>query len=690
MKGICRITELLATLRREIAGVPAGSAPSPVSVLGLMGKIRDESAADPELETLRRRCADAAEFLSKIVEAGQPLRAQDMSWLKALADQMDDLACRPSTEGLPANTACPDPPTTGRNRDIHHSEEEPPLILNLDDDRELFTEFITESREHLDNIEHVVLVLEERPDDTETLNTIFRAFHTFKGSAGFLSLTPINGLAHTLESLLDLARRGKLEITRPVIDLILRGRDVLKRFVDEIASQAEGSKTAEPIRIPVAALNAEVLAVVERGLAEASVQHKAAAPAAPSAPPADDGPQPASAPGGGVVKVDTAKLDALLDMVGEMVIAQSLVAQDPGHLAELDPHFAQNMAQLTRISKELQRISMSLRMVPIRGLFHKMARVVRDLSAKEQKPVQLVTTGEDTELDRRVVEELNDPLLHMIRNSVDHGVEPPDERLAAGKPATATLCLRAYHQAGNIVIEIEDDGAGLNKDRILAKAIECGLTTPDAALTDAEVFDFVFAPGLSTAETVTDVSGRGVGLDVARRGIERLRGCVNISSHPGKGALFKITLPLTLAIIDGLIVKVGEERFILPTLSVRESFRPEPGVISRLHNHAEVVNVRGRLIPLLRLHDHFGIRPGSADATRGIVVVAQSGNSLRCLLVDQLLHKQEVVIKNLNDLMVHKNPVLAGATILADGRVGLILDVNALVHLGNQPAVKSA
>jgi two-component system chemotaxis sensor kinase CheA len=340
-----------------------------------------------------------------------------------------------------------------------------------------------------------------------------------------------------------------------------------------------------------------------------------------------------------------------------------------------------NIAQLGRITKELQRVSMALRMVPIRGVFQKMSRVVRDIGAKQQKKVNFTTSGEDTELDRTVVEELNDPLLHMIRNSMDHGIETPEKRAAAGKAPAGNLMLRAYHQGGNIVVEIEDDGAGLNREKILAKAIERGLARKGEPLTDEQIFHFIFAAGFSTADKITDLSGRGVGLDVVRRNIERLRGRVEISSQSGLGTKFKISLPLTLAIIDGFIVKVGEERYILPTLSVRESFRPQPGMVSRVQNKAEVVNVRGRIIPLLRLNEVFGLSSTSREVTDGIVVVVEAGTDLRCLLVDGLLHKQEVVIKNLNDMMVHKNNLLAGAAILGDGLVGLILDVNALVHL---------
>jgi two-component system chemotaxis sensor kinase CheA len=414
-----------------------------------------------------------------------------------------------------------------------------------------------------------------------------------------------------------------------------------------------------------------------------------AAPAAPAAAQASGGQTAASQ--SAMVKVDTSKLDGLLDLVGELVIAQSLVGQDLGTLAGMSPQFARNMAQLARITKELQRVSMSMRMVPIRGVFQKMARVCRDISTKQRKKVNFVTSGEDTELDRGVVEELNDPLLHMIRNSMDHGIEAPEKRAASGKAPVGTLQLRAFHQGGNIIVEIQDDGAGLNREKILQKAIERGLTTAEKEHTDEEVFGFVFGAGFSTADKITELSGRGVGLDVVRRNIERLRGRVDISSEFGKGTTFRISLPLTLAIIDGLIVRVGEERYIIPTLSVRESFRLVPGMVTHLQNRAEVVNVRGRIIPLLRLHDLFNIKSSLKDPAEGIAVVVQSGTNVRCLLVDGLLHKQEVVIKNLNDMMVHKNRSLAGAAILGDGQVGLILDVNALVVLGGgAPALAKA
>ncbi|MFO1477214.1 MAG: chemotaxis protein CheA [Verrucomicrobiota bacterium] len=697
MSNSQRLGKLIDSLGMEVISAQAGSNQGQFPILDLLGNIRDETAGKPEFANIHTACAQAWDKTVVIIESGKDFTAEDVTALNALLDQLQHWLQPASPKAPPAHPESNHPVIQQSSPASSPAPTAPaadaPLSLNLDD-ADLLKEFLTESREHLDNIEQGVLVLENSPDDAEMLNTIFRAFHTFKGSAGFLNLTPINLLAHVLESLLDLARQHKLAINREVIDLILRGRDVLKKFLDEIEAQVSGNTPLAPILIPTEQLKASVRRMIDSTTsatpaAQASsinpAIHQSSTAPAPTAEP--DEKSPADAPtesrpvtGPSLVKVDTSKLDSLLDLVGEMVIAQSLVGQNVSQLSGISQQFARNLNHLGRITRDLQRVGMSLRMVPIRSAFQKMARVTRDLSTKQQKKVQLLTSGEDTELDRGVVEELNDPLLHMIRNSIDHGIESPEKRIAAGKPALGTLHLRAYHQGGNIVVEIEDDGAGLNRDRILAKAVERGLASPGDTLSDEDVFGFIFAAGFSTAEKVTDISGRGVGLDVVRRNIERLRGRVEISSKPGKGTQFKITLPLTLAIIDGLIVKVGEERYIIPTLSVRESFRPTADMVSRIQDRAEVVNVRGRLIPLLRLYEFFGLKPVSDKITDGIIIVAQSGAGLRCLLVDGLLHKQEVVIKNLNDMMVHKNRALAGAAILGDGRVGLILDVNMLVN----------
>ena len=369
------------------------------------------------------------------------------------------------------------------------------------------------------------------------------------------------------------------------------------------------------------------------------------APQPPAAPARKAASSAAAAPTGpvigtGIVRVDTLKLDGLIDLVGELVIAQSMVVQNPELKTITSAHLSRCLGQLRGITSDLQRTAMSLRMVPIRNTFQKMARLVRDLALQQGKEIQLNLEGEDTELDRNIVEELSDPLVHMIRNSADHGIEMPEARVAAGKPSAGTITLRAFHQGGFIVIQI----------------------------------------GFSTAEKVTDLSGRGVGMDVVRRNIEKMRGKIEIDSIEGRGTTFTLYVPLTLAIIDGLLVGVGEQRYVIPTLSVRESFRPLPGMVTAVQGRGEVVSVRGRLTPILRLGRHLNTPHTADDPTKGIVVVVEAGQDSRCLLVDELIGKQEVVIKSLGD-MFRNQTEFAGAAILGDGRVGLILDINALVKL---------
>ncbi|HMJ90315.1 MAG TPA: chemotaxis protein CheA, partial [Candidatus Acidoferrum sp.] len=582
---------------------------------------------------------------------------------------------------------------------------EPPLLLALENDSDLLREFCNESQEHLQNVELGVLTLEENPGDMSTLNSIFRAFHTFKGGSGFLNLKAINSLAHELESLLDLARQQKLTITSEVIEIILSGGDTLKQFIIAIVRQLDGHEAGAPIVVPTLALRTRVRAVLSGASAPAKVEKPVSASATGTAPampiilppaksgsakaPAESGSTSAPASVASSVKVNTSKLDSLVDLVGELVIAQSQVSQDPALQTVESRLLARNLAQVGRITRELQRTAMSLRMVPIRQTFQKMTRLVRDSSARLGKQIELTMSGEDTELDRIIVEEISDPLIHMVRNSVDHGIEKPEVRQQRGKPACGTVHLAACHQGGNIIIEIKDDGGGLNTERILAKAIAQGIVQPNAILSDEEIFSLIFAPGFSTAETITDISGRGVGMDVVRKNIDKLRGKIDIASTLGEGSRFTISLPLTLAIIDGLIVGVGGERFILPTLSVRESFRPKREMISTIHERGEMVNVRGHLSPLLRLSEYFNIPAQATDPTEGIVIVIEAGGSDRCLLVDQLIGKQEVVIKSLGETFKN-NRALAGAAILGDGRVGLILEVNSLVRLSREPLARAA
>lgn len=615
---------------------------------------------------------------------------------------------------VPAPEPAPEPPSKPVTDGQLKAQESGSFSIAPGDDLEFLNEFCNEGRDLLGQVEQGVLVLEEHPAHKDTLNQVFRAFHTFKGGAAFLGIEPIKELAHELESLLDAARRGELAITRAVIDVILAGADALRQYVDAIAQQLGGLDLGQPIAVPTAALLEQVQACL-RG----QVDNGTGTPRAEPAPghavpdrPADTGqtappaPELPSSPGGvapqnqihpvpepgaprtparqeglaSFVKLDTRKLDALVDLVGELVIAQSMVVQHPQVQERRDRELERHLRQLSRITTDLQHNAMSLRMVPIRSAFQKMSRLVRDLAASQNKQVQLHLSGEETELDRNIVEELADPLLHMMRNAVDHGIESPAEREHQGKSAQGNIYLHAAHQGGGILIRMRDDGKGLDSQKILAKAIQRGLISPDSAPGEKDIYNLIFLPGFSTAETITDVSGRGVGMDVVRGSINRLRGRIDIDSVPGQGTTFDIFLPLTLAIIDGMLVGIGQERFILPTLAIRESLRPQAGMVSTVQGKDEVISVRNKLIPLVRLSDKLGIPGAVQDPGQGIVMVVDSGARTRAFLVDSLIGKQEVVIKSLGETFKHHKG-MSGAAIMGDGRVALIVDPDAISQL---------
>ncbi|MBF0530648.1 MAG: chemotaxis protein CheA, partial [Deltaproteobacteria bacterium] len=385
---------------------------------------------------------------------------------------------------------------------------------------------------------------------------------------------------------------------------------------------------------------------------------------------------------GSTVKVDTIKLDGLVDLVGELVIAQSLVSSNDRISSLKDQKLLRDLNHMSRITSELQRTAMSMRMVPIRQTFQKMIRLVRDLSRKSGKLVDLEMKGEDTEIDRNMVDTIYDPLVHMVRNSMDHGIELPPLREKRSKPPTGHILLSAFHQGGNIVIQIEDDGQGLDQTKILAKAVERGLIGPEDHLSQTAIFNLIFQPGFSTAEKVTDVSGRGVGMDVVKKTIEKLRGKVEIQSQLDLGSTITLRLPLTLAIIDGMIVRVGENRYILPTVAIRESFRPGPQDYFTIKGQGELIKVRENLLPLVRLGEVLQSGNTFDDPTQALVVVVENEGERRCLMVDEVLGKQEIVIKSLGERMKHIK-ALAGGSIMGDGRVGLILDVSGLFSISD-------
>ncbi|WJW76423.1 chemotaxis protein CheA [Thiohalobacter sp. IOR34] len=466
--------------------------------------------------------------------------------------------------------------------------------------------------------------------------------------------------------------------------LTLQG-EVQRQQIDEIFEWVDGD----------CELHVEALAEEQPEESEAAAS---TAPAGETAASADR--QPATARGAGrskpsasessSIRVGIDKIDALINIVGELVITQSMLGQVGRGDFESFDHVAferlrDGLADLERNTRELQEGVMRIRMLPISFSFNRFPRLVHDLSQKLGKKVELRLSGEQTELDKTVLEKIGDPLVHLVRNSMDHGIETPEARQAAGKPETGVLHLNAYHQGGNIVIEISDDGAGFNHEKIRAKAVERGIIGEDEELSEEEIGDLIFQPGFSTADEISDVSGRGVGMDVVRRNIKDLGGTVEVSSRPGEGTTFTIRLPLTLAILDGQLVQVGDQIYIIPLVSIVESLQIEPRRLNSVAGQADVYNLRDEYVPVINLHDLFDVEARSGDFAESLLVVVEGTSGRVGLVIDDLLSQQQVVIKSLES---NFRPVegLSGATILGDGTVALIIDVAGLIELGrNRP-----
>ena len=697
------IEEALNRLATESILAQPGRDEGMVPAYSLLGDLAGLCADEPKVQAPIKALQDR---LEKALDSSSPFTAELLAALRGLSTWLVAALCdirggneprsyasmaeAPAEEakviampGTPAAATVPD--------DVK-------MVLSLEGNQELLGEFYGETVEHLQQIEAALLQLEHVPGDPEALNSIFRSFHTIKGNAGFLGLVPMHTLAHEVESLLDLARTGKLALNSAIITEILRSRDALQGLTLQIGAALDSGKEPSVI-VPVGHL---IRAVRQLATAAPAPAPKAPAEviplrlpieatlaAAPAAEDDEEDDQPVKAAAKGAhgigqgnnqtVRVSTDKLDSLMDVVGELVIVQSQLLETARAQGESASQLQRNVAQLTRITKELQHTAMSLRMIPIKPTFQKMERLVRDLARDCHKAVNFKVSGEDTELDRTVVEEIADPLVHMVRNAVDHGLELPNERVKAGKVAAGTVHLKAYHQGSHLVIELSDDGKGMDPERLLRKAIEKGIVPANAALSREQILELIFAPGFSTAEQVTNLSGRGVGMDVVRRNIEKLRGKVEITSELGVGSTFKVKLPLTMAIIDGLVVRVGDDRFILPSTSVQMALKPSRESISTVHGRGEVLDLRGKLLPIHRLHKRFGIAGRSENPWDGILVILEVSGKLSALLVDEMVSKQEVVIKNLGGYM-QGLPGIAGGAILGDGNIALILDPGTLLH----------
>ncbi|MBI5590576.1 MAG: chemotaxis protein CheA [Deltaproteobacteria bacterium] len=587
-----------------------------------------------------------------------------------------------------------------------------------DPDSDLIGEFVAEANDLIARAEEALLELEVDPEDMDAVGTVFRAFHTIKGTSAFLELSLLSEMGHHAESLLSRVRDKEIRYQGGYADLALRSLDMIKTLMHAVEKALGGEPLIKPEGYDVlmdALMNPEAAGVSEerddmasprigdilvaqgkadRQSIETLVQDHSKEPLGMAAIKTGTASVndvahalraqermkgPAKQFVETSVRVSTDRLDRLIDMVGEMVIAHSMVAQDNVVMQAAHYELLKKVNHTSKIVRGLQDLSMSMRMVPLKATFQKMARLVRDVARKVGKNVTFVTEGEDTEIDRNLVDVINDPLVHMVRNAVDHGIESPEVRKKNGKPLSGTVKLSAFHSAGSVVVQIIDDGKGLDRNAILAKAIEKGMITDSSAVCDRDVYNMILEPGFSTAEVVTDVSGRGVGMDVVKKNIESLRGQVEITSEPGKGSVFRMSLPLTLAIIDGMVLRAGQETYVIPTVSIVRSIKPDPKDISTIFNKGRVLSLQGKLIPLYRLTRLYEIADSSDDHEELVVVIEDDGNQAG-LIIDELVGRQQVVIKTLGETM-QKIPGISGGAIMPNGRVGLIVDIAGLMKL---------
>ncbi len=573
---------------------------------------------------------------------------------------------------------------------------------------EMNQQFIQESTEQIEDVEQILLRLSKSSDKGENLANAFRAIHSFKGNCGFLGYTDLEKLSHKTETILQLMKEGKIEPEKETINVLLEivdtlrsgvagiseGRydgvencDLMLRFLDELT--AKFPNTEEPrllgdILIETGAATPETiqaaLEVQEKPLGQILVEMGATKPEALENALARQEKQGTRKRMQRDIRVSLEKLDALNDLIGELVIAQSMVIHNPDLKGFDLENFEKAAHHLERITSELQDVAMGVRMVPVSGLFRKMIRLVHDVSAKCGKKVNLEIFGEETEIDKTVMELVSDPLVHIIRNAVDHGIEPANVRLSSGKEETGTIAIEAKHDGGEVWITIRDDGSGLNREKILEKAAERGLVQGDGIdMEDEEVFHLIFEPGFSTAELVTDVSGRGVGMDVVRKNIDMLKGRVDIRSIPGRGTMIILRIPLTLAIIDGMLVKIGDCLYIIPLLAVKETFKPRPQDIKVLPGGQEMVKLRNNMLPIIRFHEAYGQMPATEKTDEGILVNFEANGQSVCLFVDEVVGRQETVIKGLPRYVGNLKGV-SGCTILGGGDVSLIIDVGGLLE----------
>ena len=688
---------------------------SPASI----GEVSDDEAMRllAEMDAPVAAKAVAAKAVAAKPVAAKPVAAKPVAAKSADDDAMAMLALLEGVDesAAPAPKAIkPTPAVHAAHASSEESVEGPEWESNdFASDPDMMDDFSTNTADIMQALDDQVLKLERNPTNKETIEEIFRAAHTLKGAAGMFGFRAIERVMHRMESLFDTVRKGKLVANADTIDAVFQGLDCLKKLLAAVLSQVpSGLKISPVVNMLERACNGQPSGASRAG-AEANSASTNAAPEAEhgAATLASAGSDDHGAPAGGggqkkneaasTIRVDLERLDALVNLIGELVIDrtrfvnidESLRIQAPQ--LKLAGNMTETLQQFGRHMNEVQEIIMKVRMVPVGSVFNKYPRVVRDLARQLNKKIDLVLFGEETEFDKTLVEQIADPLIHLIRNACDHGVETAAERQASGKSPNGTVTLGARQEGNHIFIQISDDGKGMDINRIKAKGIEKGLISADQVLTDRDIFNLIFEPGFSTAEKLTTVSGRGVGMDVVRKQIAKLKGSVEITSAPGKGSTITIQLPLTLAIMQSLLVGIQEEVLAIPLNSVIESIRIKPSEIQTVGN-SEVIKLRNTVLPLLYLDDVLGLNAKQEDywyrhpdhtskaniitkrrqkrEERLFVVVVGSADRRYGLVVDALLNQQEMVIKPLGVLM-RGTPCVAGGTVLGNGEVVLVLDV---------------
>jgi two-component system chemotaxis sensor kinase CheA len=580
-------------------------------------------------------------------------------------------------------------------------EEATGVVFSAEVSAEELKVFIEEADEQIALLDRDLVRLETEGDDPELIQEIFRATHTMKGSAAMLGYPRMSELAHSMESLLDGLRNGKISVSAEIVDSLLYGLDILKVLRDALVSPGKSPMDIGPAvaRLESAAEMAEPSGILAGGREDTTpaARRSDGDGGVTKAGTAETDREPQTASGvpdrwtqqfPQSVRVDVKTLDNLMNMVEELVIDRSRISQINRVLEskyagdELVRDLSQTSGHVIKVINELQQDIMQVRMVPIGTLFNSFPRLVRDLAQRQGKKVEFTMEGLETELDRSIIEQIRDPLIHLLRNAVDHGVEEPDKRVADGKPPIALVRLSAFQEGGHIVISMEDDGKGIDVNAVKQKAVAKAIISADEAarLSMADAINLVFMPGFSTLEKATDVSGRGVGLDVVKTNIDKLSGSVVTESRPGEGTKFMIVLPLTLAVIQGLLVAVHGTVYVMPLASVTETLLIEQREIMTIRGR-NVIRLRNNVIPLVTLDNASGLGKRRADRVdKCFIVVAKDGEKSIGVVVDELMEQQEFVVKPLGKFLVDIRGI-AGATILGDGQVGLILDVPALIKM---------